>query len=380
MARDEKDRRKDRDRRKPVAPGGPSLLAAQPPATISPPPRHVYRWDLDKTYLKTDFDTLKDLLRSALEGAEAKRSIPGASALLRELRAGGGARICFISGSPRQMRRVLTKKLKLDGVEFDEFILKPNLRNMLTGRFRAMREQVGYKLPALLAGRAGLLPETRETCFGDDAEADGFIYSLYGDIIAGRVKRRLLEEILQRAGTYEDDAQRAVTLAEALPTSEAVDRIFIHLDRRSPTSRFDRYGARLVPIFNYFQAAMVMFEDGQLSAPAVVRVALEMVDRYGYTIDALRNSLQDLLRRGRLRRSTARALADQLTDEKIPQLGALPSARELLISFAARVRQLGDVPSLAIALDEPIDYLAALEADLPRKGKKRTDIAPPLRH
>lgn len=378
MARDEKERRKDKERRKPVPPGGPSLLAAQPPATIVPAPRHVYRWDLDKTYLKTDFDTLKDLLRSALEGAEAKQSIPGASALLRELRAGGGARICFISGSPRQMRRVLTKKLKLDGVEFDEFILKPNLRNMLTGRFRAMREQVGYKLPALLAGRAGLPPETKETCFGDDAEADGFIYSLYGDIIAGRVKRRLLEEILERAGTYEDDAQRAVTLAETLPSGEAVQRIFIHLDRRSPTSRFDRYGARLVPIFNYFQAAMVMFEDGQLSAPAVVRVALEMVDRYGYTIDALRNSLQDLLRRGRLERATARTLSEELTDEKIPQLGALPSARELLISFAARVRQLGDVPSMAIPLDQPIDYLAALEADLPRKGKKRTDIAPPV--
>jgi hypothetical protein len=379
MARDEKDRRKDRDKRHPVAPGGPSLLAAHPPTSASPPPRHVYRWDLDKTYLKTEFDTFKDLIRSAFEGAEAKQSVPGASALLRELRAGGGARICFISGSPRQMRRVLTKKLRLDGVEFDEFILKPNLRNMLTGRFRAMREQVGYKLPALLAGRAGLPPETRETCFGDDAEADGFIYSLYGDVISGRVNRRLLEEILERAGTYDDDAQRAVTLADALPAGEAVARIFIHLDRRSPTSRFDRYGHRLVPIFNYFQAAMVMFEDEQLSAPAVVRVALEMVDRYGYTIDALRNSLQDLLRRGRLRRATARTLADQLTDDKIPQLGALPTARELLISFADRVRQLGDVPSMSIPLDQPIDYLAALEADLPRKGKKRTDIAPPVR-
>src|SRR5246127_4326621 len=162
MARDEKDRR-NKKRRYPVGAGGPALLPAQPPATVVPPPRHVYRWDLDKTYLKTEFDTLKQLVRAAFEGAEAKQSIPGASALLRELRAGGGARICFISGSPRQMRRVLTKKLRLDGVEFDEFILKPNLRNMLTGRFRAMREQVGYKLPALLAGRARPPPEKRET-------------------------------------------------------------------------------------------------------------------------------------------------------------------------------------------------------------------------
>src|SRR5688572_12402236 len=111
--------KKEKDKRSPVRPGGPSLLAAAPPPMISPPPRHVYRWDLDKTYLKTEFDTIKDLLRSAFEGAEAKKAIPGASALLREVRAGGGARICFISGSPRQMRRVLTRKLKLDGVEFD---------------------------------------------------------------------------------------------------------------------------------------------------------------------------------------------------------------------------------------------------------------------
>ncbi len=358
-----------KDKRKPIAPGGPSLLAAHPPKP-APPPRHVYRWDLDKTYLRTEFDTLKDLLRSALEGAEAKQAVPGASALLRELRATGGTRICFISGSPRQMRRVLTKKLKLDGVEFDEFILKPNLRNMLTGRFRAMREQVGYKLPALLAGRAGLPPETRETCFGDDAEADCFIYSLYADVIAGRVPRALLEEILYRANVYEDDAQRAVTLADALPAAgAAVDRIFINLDRRSPVARFERYGSRVVPVFNYFQAALVLSEDGNLSAPSVVRVALEMVDRFGYTLDALRNSLQDLLRRGRLKRTTAALLGEQLTEEGIPQLGALPEARGLLLAFAARVRELGELPAAVLPEDGAIDYLAALEADLPRKRR-----------
>jgi hypothetical protein len=369
---------KPKDKRTPVAPGGPSLAAAV--VAQKPPPTHVYRWDLDKTYLKTEFDTMMQLVRSAFESAEKKQAIPGASALLRELRAGGAARICFISGSPRQMRRVLTQKLKLDGVEFDEFILKPNLRNMLTGRFRAMREQVGYKLPALLAGRAGLPGDVRETCFGDDAEADGFIYSLYGDVIAGRVDRTLLEEIFHRAGAYPVDTQRAVILADALPEANAVSRIFIHLDRRSPPSRFDRYGARLVPIFNYFQAAMVLYQDGQLQAPSVVRVALEMVDKFAYSLDALRNSLQDLLRRGRLSPATASALGQELSREgSIPSLGALPSARELLRAFASRVSELGEVPMISepLPMGTPIDYLAALEVDLPRKGKKRSDIAPP---
>ena len=173
--------------------------AAAAPAAAPASPLCIFRWDLDKTYLQTDFDSFRALLRTAMQKAADKRTVPGAATLLRELRQSGsergvGSRICFISGSPRQMRKVLLEKLRLDGVEFDEFILKPNLRNMLTGRFRAMREQVGYKLPALLAGRAGVAVETREVCFGDDAESDGFIYSLYGDVVAGRVERPLLHQ------------------------------------------------------------------------------------------------------------------------------------------------------------------------------------------
>ncbi len=346
-------------------------VTTQIPPQIPSGPTHVYRWDLDKTYLKTDFDTIRALIKTAFEKPEEKLAVPGASALLRELRQGGSARICFISGSPRQMRRVLTKKLHLDGVEFDEFILKPNLRNMLTGRFRAMREQVGYKLPALLQGRAGLPAETPESCFGDDAEADGFIYSLYSDVVARRIDRTALEQILERAGTYEDDAQRAVTLAEALPQSNAVRRIFIRLDRHSPTARFDRYGTRLVPVYNYLQAAAVLHEDAMLTSASVARVALEMIDRFNYSADSLRNSLEDLIRRGRMRGENVVALGRSLLSSELPAVGELPGSREKLHAFAQKIATLPEVrrTSKPASTDEPIDYLQALEADLPHRRK-----------
>src|ERR1700756_735658 len=100
--------------RMPRAPGEPPA----PPATphVAAPPttpsleeaphklvQRVYRWDLDKTYLKSEFETFRDLVKSAFEGAEQKQSVPGAAALLRELKKGEGVRVCFISGSPRQM-------------------------------------------------------------------------------------------------------------------------------------------------------------------------------------------------------------------------------------------------------------------------------------
>lgn len=345
----------------------PPEMPGAAPAPTTPVVRHVYRWDLDKTYLRSEFATVRDLLRSAFEGAEKKQAVPGAAALLRELRRGGGARVCFISGSPRQMRRVLERKLQLDGVEFDEFILKPNLGNLFRGRFRALREQVGYKLPALLAGRAGLPESTRETCFGDDSEADAFVYSLYADLLAGRADHALLEAVLASARVYPDDAARTLALADALPRADAVGRVLIHLDLRSPTARFYRYGARLVPIYNYFQAALVLLEDGLLDAPAVIRVVLEMVDRFGYTLDALRNSLQDLLRRGRLRPETP-ALLGRALEEDLPPLGSLPLSRELLARFGARLRALPPQPTLdPPPPDLAIDYLAAFDEDVPRK-------------
>jgi len=347
-------------------------------------PACIYRWDLDKTYLQTEFDSVRALLRTAFEGAEAKRTVPGAATLLRELRKPVGAgdsasRICFISGSPRQMRRVLTEKLRLDGIEFDEFILKPNLRNMLTGRFRALREQVGYKLPALLAGRAGVDPATREICFGDDAESDAFIYSLYGDLMAGRVLRPMLEEILRRGGTYPDDATRAVALFESLhaPSEPVVERIFIHLDRRSPPRRFERYGARLVPIYNYFQAALVLYVDERLSAAAVLRIAVEMIDRHGYSKESLLNSLQDMIRRGRLTVEAVRKFGGSVANAPensqealLPALGFLPGTRDLVWELATTLRDLPEMPFASTAPEQPeIDYLVALEQDLPRHRK-----------
>src|SRR6202046_3982431 len=114
---------------------------------------HIARWDLDKTYLRTEFDTLRDLVKTALERPDQKRTNPGAATLLREM-VRAGISVHILSGSPEQMRRRLEDKLRLDGISWDSFTLKPNLQNVLRLRFRALKDQLGYKLPALLQARA----------------------------------------------------------------------------------------------------------------------------------------------------------------------------------------------------------------------------------
>ncbi|NVJ02969.1 hypothetical protein HUW63_15335 [Myxococcus sp. AM001] len=340
------------------------------PDRIDPrPPRRIYRWDLDKTYLQTEFDSLRDLVRTAFQKAHQKVAVPGASALIRELSENGDSRLCIVSGSPKQMRAVLEEKLKLDGVRWDEFVLKDNVGNLLRGRFRALRGQVGYKLPAILESRVHAPVEAEEVLFGDDAEADAFIYSLFADLVAGRVDERVLSQVLEAGGVYPDDALRVREAWKKIPVGDPVRRIFIHLDKLTPPAHFTAYGPRVVPIFNYFQAALVLLADGHLTAPQVLKIAVEMVQTAGHNIITLSNSFQDLLRRGLPLQQAAVALSQALEGPN-KLLAAMRPMPDILAAFSKRLAALGTPPPPPPV--QAVDYVSLIHHALPRNHKGRT--------
>jgi hypothetical protein len=332
--------------------------------------RLIYRWDLDKTYLRTEFDTVRQLLRTAFEAPGHKRTVPGAAALLRELHATEPAGIYILSGSPEQMRRVLEAKLRLDGVRWDAFTLKPSLKNLLRGRFRFLKDQVGYKLAALLAARAGVSPDTDEVLFGDDAEADAFVYSLYSDICAGLVGNDTLMAVLDRARVYPDDIPRLVRLASRVPRRAATRWIFIHLDRVSPAEVFEELGRRVCPFHNYFQPALVLLEDRAIDAPAALRVGADMVIDHAFSPDALTASFLDVAGRGYVGSGAAGAIIDAIdAGGDLSQFGPVAS---VLAAFAADLRRrvVDLAPPLALE-DRRIDYVAQLSRDKARARAAR---------
>ncbi|AWV88322.1 phosphatase domain-containing protein [Bradymonas sediminis] len=339
--------------------------------------RHIFRWDLDKTYLHTDFDTIRDLIRTALQKPEEKVTVPGAVALLRELSRpdkDSRALVTFISGSPTQMRETLERKFEIDGIRPDAFILKPTLRNLLKGHFRAIRGQVGYKLNALLTLRENS-PFAPETFFGDDAEQDAFIYSLYADIAAGTVDRAQLEEILRQSQVYEATAQTILARFERTTKRDTVQRIFIHLEAGSSPGRFLVFGPRLVPIANYFQAAVILYGDGVIKVDSVARVAAELLQHPKYDMQELAVSLQDLARRRHLNMDVLKRLAEdwrQATRDFPDDPDADAKARELrntfpkefIERFIIKVRALA--PRNQNPMPEwtgPVDYLEVLRTD-----------------
>ena len=53
---------------------------------LRPAPPLVCRWDLDKTYLRSEFETIRQLLRTAFERGEDKVDVPGVVELIKVIR------------------------------------------------------------------------------------------------------------------------------------------------------------------------------------------------------------------------------------------------------------------------------------------------------
>ena len=330
--------------------------------------RLVYRWDLDKTYLRTEFDTLRDLFTTAFERPSDKRTVPGASALLREIQASGPAGIYILSGSPEQMRRVLEAKLRLDGVRWDSLTLKPNLSNLLKGRFRALRDQVGFKLGALLAGREALAPGLDEVLFGDDAETDAFIYSLYADACAGEVGADAISAVLDQGPITEPQRVELLQRLSRVPKRACCARIFIHLERVSELDRFEVYGRRVCPFYNYLQPAFVLVELGALDARAALRVAADLVIDQGFGPEALAASYRELAERGQVTAKGAGLLMAALEDVEPPDFA---STCEVLRAFGSELARLRIEPLPSAPRSGSPDYAAILSDERARVRRVR---------
>ncbi|MBI4703548.1 MAG: hypothetical protein HY744_20750 [Deltaproteobacteria bacterium] len=337
----------------------------------------VARWDLDKTYLRTDFDTLRDLVRTAIERPDQKRTVPGAAALMREL-GDAGAAVHIVSGSPESLRGRIVAKLELDCVRWASLTLKPNLQNLLRGRLRALRGQVAYKLRALLRARAEMPAEidpqgepVREVLLGDDAEQDALVYSLYADVCAGSLPPERLAAVMRRARAYEDEIEEALRLVSYIRKDPVVGRILIHLDRQSAPGAFARYGARVVPFYNYLQAAFVLFEDGGLRARAVLRVARALVTQHHFAGDALGQSYLDLARRGHVSGRGMGELGEGFAELVRGRRASPPGWSELGEMLRRIEAGRAELRPRAPERPFPIDYLRLVETRRRARGSQR---------
>jgi uncharacterized protein DUF2183 len=189
-----------------------------------------YVWDIDNTYLITEYQGIRDLIRIRFEEAIDKKPVPGAVPLLQGIRRHASeeqrAPIHFVSASPHTMCETLERRMLLDGVVHDGIAFRD------WSKLRYLRDIFGYKIAALLTLRLEQPEGLRECLFGDDREHDPWVYTLYARICAGKLRGKTLYRTLRNHGLRRSSSRYAVALAADLPDLDPVEWVFIRRLRR----------------------------------------------------------------------------------------------------------------------------------------------------
>lgn len=310
----------------------------------------VYVWDIDKTYLDSSIDNFRGLLRTFFEKAFQKRNVPGTSTLVRALRNAwkdthpgqNDVPIYFITASPPQLEGRIHQKLNLDGIYPFGIFCKDNLRNLRPSRMSRLRQQVGYKIQALLQLRMHLADNVRQLMWGDDSETDAIIYSLYSDICARRHEPSALQEILESLLVSGKQIELIFRMQKEIPLHDPVEKIYINLALDTDADYYLKFGRRVVPTFNSFQVALDLFQDGRLSSEQVLLVGIDLLRNYGYTPEQLSQSLDELVRRPLLAKETLEKILPILIKQKLVPADYHVStpAKGVLSRIGARILEL----------------------------------------
>ena len=281
----------------------------------------VFICDIDRTYLYTRFSSLKGITRIPFEFAVDKQDIEGMAVLLKEVRRGPEREsrhtpLYFVSASPSQLRQVIQRKMLLDGLEFDGTIFKDWLGVLASLRVRRFKEQLGFKLTALLQLREHLPHGAREVLMGDDLETDALAFSLYSDALSGRLDGRQVLNVLRTHGVARDDARNICEHVSSLRAAASqpfagVRRALIRMERHGAPEDFLEYAPRLWICKGAFQMALGLWSLGSLSTSGVCRVARDLGGR-GISPDELDDRFRDCARRGLVAGEQARALRADL--------------------------------------------------------------------
>jgi hypothetical protein len=226
----------------------------------------AYIWDIDKTWLDTRVSQVKGMLKIPFEFAVDKRALPGTTALLHALREGPTGRehrpLYFITASPPFIRKAIERKMLIDGIEFDGVTYKDQIEVFRRRQFGSLREHTAFKLGALLLLARAFPAGTEIYMFGDDAERDPLIYSMFADICAGRLRGDRLIAAQLGMGVVPEYARDVAALADSLEMRERVRGIHINLVREPDGSRIRECDRRMVGYPSAGAAARYLCERG----------------------------------------------------------------------------------------------------------------------
>ncbi|MCC6137358.1 MAG: hypothetical protein IT287_01910 [Bdellovibrionaceae bacterium] len=292
----------------------------------------VYVWDLDKTYLDTHWQSIKDLFKVSFTDNFHRNNVPGTGTLVSALKQSwtqkngkGTFPIFFITASPPQMEKKIREKLESDNILPLGIFFKDNLKNLWPGRFWKLRQHVGYKVGSLLYLRTLLKENVTQVLWGDDSETDAIIYSLYSDLCSRRLAGDECDKILKNFQVTNEQFTRIESALAQIPVVDPVEKIYINLAIDTDPEYYLKFGRRMIPSYNALQIALDLYQDGRLSLEHVLQVGKDLLINYSYSTDELQRSVDELIRRQVIGEQTYLELKNVLAESGLIHSDYIPS-------------------------------------------------------
>lgn len=186
----------------------------------------VYFCDIDKTYLDTKFETIGGLLSTLFDFAIDKVNISGMDYLLKGVRRNNNVinGTYFISASPKEMKKIISKKLTLDGVQFDGMCLRDQFYYMKKFKFKALKRPFSFKLLALLTYNSLLPSGVDYVLIGDNTESDAYIYKMFKEILE---TQKINVKKLRNFITEEDEIKEILNFHDKIKSGN-VKKIYVN--------------------------------------------------------------------------------------------------------------------------------------------------------
>jgi hypothetical protein len=260
--------------------------------------------DIDKTYLETNFETIKDLVQTAFERAEDKETVAGAREFLQICRWGSPLvddqgefpnGLHFVSSSPPQIRETLHRKLILDRIDWCSDTFKDQSYNLIKGRLSLLKNHIAYKSLAIFEILHNF-PKGREfVLVGDNAEFDVFIYVGLRNYLAGGFD---LDQYMNYLNVAVDDKMVTDSLRQIFAHKPSVEIDHILIREAPGYSAFSPmiFSEGVLFFRNYFESAVAMYEASIFGFSSLLWLVVTLHNDYGMALKPMALNLEILAR------------------------------------------------------------------------------------
>ena len=114
-------------------------------------------------------------------------------------------------------------------------------------------------------------------------------------------------------------------MQQQVSEKDPVEKIYINLAVDTDPEYYIKFGRRMIPSYNSLQTALDLFQEGRLGEEHVVRVAKDLFMNYGFSMDELQRSLDELIRRPVLGDQTFLKIFQPLANEGLIHPDYVPS-------------------------------------------------------